>query len=169
MRDDGPIVVAKEMKSSGWTTKVKKVRYVCFLPHQLLDYVRDTFPRFAIPRDAFFDGTFWFDAREHKMTVNYFSFQEGLVRTLTLHRRDMYDVFRQWAGDSLPTDFEMNGILFHKHWAHILLEVLSDRFPDVPIGRPPLIDIRYEGGTLHKFDQTKKDFAKDGVLTEVIT
>jgi len=169
MREAGPIVVAKELKASGWTTAYKRKRYICFLPHQLLEYIRDAFPACPMPKDAIFDGTFESDAREQSLLLNFYSEREQLVHALKLSADDIYKVFKQMLGKYLPTDFEISGLLVSGIWAWIKLEVRSERFKDVPEGREPNIDVRYEGGTVKIYDQTQQNFVSDGMLTEVIT
>lgn len=168
MRDNGPIVVQKELKTSGWTTQPKRRRYICFLPHQLLAYIRDAFPACPLPKDAVFDGTFESDAREHTLLLNFFSAKEPMVNALLLRKQEIDSIFKQMLGKFLPADFEISGLLVSGLWAWVKLEVRSERFKDVPLGREPNIDVRYEGGELKIYDQTQANFVSDGMLTEVI-
>mgnify|MGYP001570890292 CR=1 FL=1 len=168
MRNDGPIVLQKELKPSGWTTQPKKKRYICFLPHQLLEYIRDAFPACALPKDAIFDGTFESDAREHTLLLNFFSTKEPMVNALLLRENEIHSIFKQMLGKYLPTDFEVSGLLVSGLWAWVKLEVRSERFKDVLQGKEPNIDVRYEGGELKIYDQTQPNFVRDGMLTEAI-
>lgn len=169
MRENGPIVNQKEAKPSRWTTVPKRRRYVTFLPHQLLDYIRDAVPSCPVPRDAIFSGTFEVDAREHIFVIHFHSEKEPMVWAIKLNAEDIQKVFQQMCGRYLPTDFEVCGIETSPIWAWLKMSVRSERFGDVPEGRAPDIHVRYEAREVKVYDVTQPDFGKRGMLVEAVT
>lgn len=153
---DKPLLTVSEHKPTRWTSSPKKVRYVIIPPHHLLAWIRDNIPTSPVPKDAIFHAL-GVDAKENFVTLEFHSILSPGANALFLKMDELSAILKDVLRHHLPTDAQVTSIYLSGVWAHMMIVVASDRFPELKLDVMPMIQVRYEGGQLYISNQSQPE------------
>lgn len=144
------------IKGTGRKSVVRGMKYVrgfVVRPEQMIQLLRDIRPDAPIPPDAQVIGLGIEEkGRESRIRLYYHSLVNPLENCLEMHPHTLFQHLKGVAEGIIPADGELDGIEISTRFTVLMLRVKSEHFPPWVGDAMPVMQLRYEWGTLFLFD-----------------